>query len=141
MNVTPVHPDAKTPTYATAGSACFDFYSVEFGFVNSTHPAHTFDTGICAEVPDGHVLLIFSRSGHGFLRDIRLANSVGVIDSDYRGSIKVRLTCDGDNCLRVIPGDRIAQGMLLPIQRTVFNVVSELSETERGVGGFGSTGN
>jgi len=140
MNITLSNPAAKVPTYATAGAACFDLYSVEFGFVDDANPSRTFDTGIRVEIPEGHVLLIFSRSGHGFKNSTRLANGTGVIDSDYRGTIKVRLTCDGDNCLRVMPGDRIAQAMLLPVQQVAFNVVAELSGTERGEGGFGSTG-
>lgn len=89
-------------------------------------------------------MMVYSRSGHGFKHNTRLSNCVGVIDSDYRGELLVKLTMD-DECLNtdveleVIPGDRIAQAMLIPIERVSFELVDELSETKR-TGGFGSTG-
>ena len=90
------------------------------------------------------VMLVFSRSGHGFNHAVRLANSVGVIDSDYRGEVKVKLACDDcpddEPPLKINPGDRIAQAMVLPIPRVEFEEVTELSATARGQGGFGSTG-
>lgn len=86
----------------------------------------------------------FSRSGHGFKHNVRLANCVGVIDSDYRGSVKVKLiadaTPDDSPGLVIKPGDRVAQALVLPVPRVVFEEVAALSETERGAGGFGSTG-
>ena len=87
------------------------------------------------------MLLIYSRSGHGFKNDIRLANCTGVIDSDYRGEVKVKLTSDGDCDFAVNAGDRIAQAMLIPVPKVELMAVTELSDTERGTGGFGSTGN
>tara|TARA_R110000744_G_C19371770_1_gene563198 strand:- start:55418 stop:55864 length:447 start_codon:yes stop_codon:yes gene_type:complete len=136
---------AKLPTYATDGSGCFDLYSMEWGRVYHKEPC-LFSTGLSFEIPDDHVMLVFSRSGHGFNYDIRLSNCVGVIDSDYRGTVKVKLTQD-DNCLtnpgegiEVKVGDRIAQAMVIPITQVVFKEVDELSTTERGEGGFGSTG-
>src|SRR5690606_29317518 len=100
-------------------------------------------TGLSFEIPEGHVMLIFSRSGHGFKNNIRLANCVGVIDADYRGEVMVKLTHDrrfGDFDFPVEPGDRIAQVMVIPFPRVTFEEVEELSSTERGEGGFGSTG-
>lgn len=90
-------------------------------------------------------MLVFSRSGHGFIFDTRLANSVGVIDADYRGSVKVKLTCDIDTAdamppLFVRPGDRVAQAIILPYEKVEFIEADELTDTARGTGGFGSTG-
>ncbi len=90
-------------------------------------------------------MLIFSRSGHGFNHNARLANCVGVIDSDYRGEVLVKLSMDDEFCdpeteLYIRPGDRIAQAMLVQVPRCEFEVVEQLTITERGAGGFGSTG-
>jgi dUTP pyrophosphatase len=102
-------------------------------------------TGLAFDIPPGHVMLVFSRSGHGFKHDIRLANCTGIIDATYRGEVMVKLTCDAPDDdvsppYKVNPGDRIAQAMVLPVARVLFTVVDELSETERGAGGFGSSG-
>lgn len=143
-----IHPDAIKPKYATQGAACFDLHAV--GPIDPFYDSQevgeqplTIDTGLAFEVPKNHVMLVFSRSGHGFKHDTRLANCVGVIDSDYRGELKVRLTRDGSwetKPLRVRPGDRIAQAMIVPIPEVELEEVDELSDTERGTGGFGSTG-
>lgn len=85
-------------------------------------------------------MMVYSRSGHGFKSDVRLANCVGVIDSDYRGEVKVKLTNDGNEYMQVNEGDRIAQAMIIPVEQVKFIEVAELSDTERGTGGFGSTG-
>ena len=86
-------------------------------------------------------MLVYSRSGHGFKHDTRLANCVGVIDSDYRGELMVKLTYDGaEDGPFIEPGDRIAQAMIVPVSQVSFDVVDELSDTVRGSGGFGSTG-
>ena len=131
---------AKVPTYGTNGAACFDLYATEGGFLNACL-SKVFSTGLSVEIPSGYVMLIYSRSGHAFKNDVRLSNCVGVIDSDYRGEIKVKLTNDGGNSYAVNAGERIAQAMVVPVQQVQFMVVSELSDTERGDGGFGSTGN
>lgn len=136
LKVKRLHPEAKLPVYATEGAACFDLSALHGGIVGSSH---TFPTGLAFEVPAGHVMLVFSRSGQGFNHDVRLANCVGVIDSDYRGEVKVKLTADR-GAFNVMQGDRIAQAMVLPIQQFAFEEVDELSSTERGTGGFGSTG-
>ena len=145
------HPNAKAPTYATDGSACFDLYAAtvdrtgNIGAMLSHGSPVVCGTGLAFDVPAGHVMLIFSRSGHGFNHNARLANCVGVIDSDYRGEVLVKLTMDDEFCdpeteLYIRPGDRIAQAMLLPIPRCEFEVVEQLTLTVRGAGGFGSTG-
>ena len=152
INVKKLHPDAKLPVYATAGAACFDLHAhtVENSRIFGAHIHQgapvVCGTGLAFEIPPGWVMLIFSRSGHGFNHEVRLANCVGVLDSDYRGEARVKLTSDDFSedekrpPLFVKPGDRVAQAMLTPVERIGFSVVDSLSETERGEGGFGSTG-
>lgn len=144
IKIKKLHRDAVIPKYATAGAACFDLHSIDQELV-AAGASETFRTGLAFEIPKDHVMLVFSRSGHGFNNDVRLANCVGVIDSDYRGEVMVKLTNDQDTLsingsLAVRHGDRIAQAMIVPVQQVEFNVVAQLSETERGTGGFGSTG-
>ena len=131
---------ATLPTYATDGSGCFDIYTMLNGDTDYNEP-HTYSTGLAFEVPLNHVMLVFSRSGHGFKNDVRLSNCVGVIDSDYRGELKVKLSCDKQGWgLEVNAGERIAQGMIIPYTKVVFEEVKELTETGRGESGFGSSG-
>lgn len=131
---------ARVPTYATDGSAAFDIYADEADYVSSGRYTK-FSTGISIEVPAGHVLKIYSRSGHGFKEGVRLVNCTGIIDSDYRGEIMVGLCCDNpDGYIYISQGDRIAQGIIMPIEKTEFEIVDELSETVRANNGFGSTG-
>lgn len=148
VRIKKLHPDATIPTYGTAGAACFDLPV----FAPDCRPttlggedgvcaiAETFGTGLSFEIPQGHVMLVFSRSGHGFKHDVRLANCVGVIDSDYRGEVCVRLSADTHRELTIAHGDRIAQAMIIPVEQVQFELADELSDTERGAGGFGSTG-
>jgi dUTP pyrophosphatase len=136
------HPKAKIPTYGTSGSACFDIYSIEAGKVSETNP-RKFRTGLKMEIPENHVLMIFSRSGHGFNNNIRLSNCVGIIDSDFRGEISVKLAQDSaeiETQYQVEVGDRIAQGMIIQLDQVEFEWVDKLSDTERGENGFHSTG-
>ena len=141
MKVQKLHPNAMLPVRATDGAACFDLHALcESTLYVPPGGSLTVHTGLAFEIPAGHVMLIFSRSGHGFKSDIRLANCVGVIDSDYRGGVQVKLRSDGEYPLTVCHGDRIAQAMVLPIPRVAFECVDALGETLRGVGGFGSTG-
>jgi dUTP pyrophosphatase len=146
IKIKALHPDAIVPQYATDGAACFDLHALipdvsKEACVFPIQPA-VIRTGLAFEIPDGYVMLIFSRSGHGFKNDIRLANCVGVIDSDYRGEVQVKLSSDNPQGLRfnVNHGDRIAQAMIVPVERVELVQVAELSSTERGEGGFGSTG-
>ncbi len=131
---------AFTPTYGTEFAACFDIYSADSGMVSSIAPK-IFGTGLSFEIPEGYVMMVYSRSGHGFKSGIRLANCVGIIDSDYRGELMVKLVCDDSSKnVFVARGERIAQAMVIPVQQNTFNVVRDLSDTERGGDGFGSTG-
>ena len=133
-----LHPDAVMPQYGSDGAACFDLHCIGGGYVTSHQ---VFDTGLAFEIPEGHVMLVFSRSGHGFKNDTRLSNCVGVIDHDYRGEVKVKLRVDGElGGLAVKHGDRIAQAMIVPYPKVGFIWADELSDTDRGTGGFGSTG-
>lgn len=139
LKIKKLDPKAITPTYGTEGAACFDISSIDSG-VMTPHSALNFKTGLSFEVPEGHVMLVFSRSGTGFKHNTRLANCVGVIDSDYRGELMVKLTGDANANLHVAAGDRIAQAMVIPVKQVTFLEVDELSSTERGTGGLGSTG-
>lgn len=132
------HEKGRIPTYATDGSGAFDFYSAEDVVVHENY-AKAINLGVAMEVPDGHVLLLFPRSSVGKNTGLRMPNSVGVIDSDYRGTIHALYdNVWGDHI--VLTGDRIAQGIIVPIPKVEFEEVEELSTTERGKGGFGSTG-
>jgi dUTP pyrophosphatase len=151
LHVKKVHPDAQLPVYASECAACFDLFAitVEASWHAGAHvypgmPV-TCRTGLAFDIPQGWGMFIYSRSGHGFKHATRLANAVGVIDSDYTGEVMVKLTCDhgvdSDNPLLFVkPGDRIAQAVLMPIQRFAFAEVNDLKTTARGAGGFGSTG-
>ena len=140
LKVKKLHHVASLPRYATPGSACFDVQTIQAGEVEALGGTFTFSTGLAFEVPEGHVMLVFSRSGHGFKSGIRLANCVGVIDSDYRGELLVKLHNDSPLAFGFEPGDRIAQALIMPVLAAGIVEVAELSETERGTGGFGSTG-
>ena len=142
VKVKKLHDDAIAPSYATPGSACFDLHTVQHGLVNDNIVAGpiVFRTGLAFEIPKDHVMLVFSRSGHGFKHGIRLVNCVGVIDSDYRGEVMVGLIKDQEGVVEVKAGYRIAQAMIIPTLDVGFQIVKELSDTERGEGGFGSTG-
>jgi dUTP pyrophosphatase len=140
LNVKKLVPEAIIPTYATDGDAGFDIYSLTEGKVSVDNPLNC-STGLAFEIPQNHVMLVFSRSGTGFKHDVRLANCVGVIDSGYRGELGVKLTADHIfKNLEVAVGDRIAQGIVLPYEQVQFVEVDELSSTQRGEGGFGSSG-
>jgi dUTP pyrophosphatase len=137
-----LHPDAIEPQYATAGAACFDLHLIEDAGTLSSGSAIVCGTGLSFEIPEGYVMLVFSRSGHGFKHGVRLTNGTGVIDSDYRGEVKVALRMESgkEGTLPLCKGDRVAQAMILPIPAVTLVEAHELSETERGFGGFGSTG-
>ncbi len=97
-------------------------------------------TGIAVEVPSGYAAFVYGRSGLGVKHGVAPANCVGVIDADYRGELKVGLRNGGQAAFTVNPGDRIAQMVIAPVVMSTFVQVEELSDTERGTGGFGSTG-
>ena len=142
INVKRLTTSAIIPKYQTEGAACFDLHS-DNALNEFVCEYPVFNTGLSFEIPEGHVMLIFSRSGHGFNHAVRLSNCVGVIDSDYRGEVKVKLhEDDGGNQERLLVkhGDRIAQAMIIPVTQVSFTEVPVLGTTVRGVNGFGSTG-
>lgn len=130
---------AELPAYATDGAGCFDIVTTTTTVLLAGRQA-TYETGIAVEIPPGYVLKIYSRSGMGFNKGVRLANGTGLIDSDYRGELKVCLRNDGKEVVNIRAGDRIAQGMLVKAEQWAIEEVEELSETARGEGGMGSTG-
>jgi dUTP pyrophosphatase len=140
IKIKPLSPMAKMPVYATPGSACFDIATIDDNIDIGPGSGAVLRTGLSFEIPPGHVMMVYSRSGHGFKNGIRLANSVGVIDSDYRGELMVKVHNDGNRVFSVGCGDRIAQAMIVPVQQMAFDAVDELGVTGRGAGGFGSTG-
>lgn len=141
LKVIRMYEDVKLPVYATDGSGCFDIFG--HNIVDAGEHSETYSTGLKFEIPKGYVMLVYSRSGHGFNKDIRLANCVGVVDSDYRGELKVKLTTDNESkgYVDVRVGERIAQAMVISYEQVEFEEVSELGSTQRGEGGFGSTNN
>ena len=134
--------EIPAPRYATPGAAAMDLCACLDAPV--TIPAGTrcvIPTGIAIALPDNrHVALLFARSGLGIKKGICLANGVGVIDSDYRGEIRVGLANISDEDYTVMPGDRIAQLMIAPVVCPTPVFVDTLDETQRGDGGLGSTG-
>jgi len=138
LKIKRLDPRAVTPTYGTDGAGCFDITAIERVYVAAG--ISLYKTGLAFEVPPGYILEVFSRSGHGFKDHTRLCNAVGVIDSDYRGELQVKLVRDDGGTDMPWPGDRVAQAKLTKTTKVEFIEVDELSNTERGIGGFGSTG-
>lgn len=130
------------PFYASAGAAAMDLHAcVEAPVTVAPRDLVSIPTGIAIALPSAdHVALVFARSGLGIKHGISLANGVGVIDSDYRGEISVGLTNLSDVPYTIQPGDRIAQLAVMPVVRAQLTQVDELDKTDRGAGGFGSTG-
>lgn len=144
--------DAIVPTYATDGSGAFDLYANEVVNIDYGKKPILIGTGLAFEIPKGYVMLIVPRSSTGLKTPLRQPNSIGVIDSDYRGEVKLMVentidsfqhTYDGEHYFNnwlVQKDTRIAQGFIIKLPQVNFEVVDDLSETDRGEGGFGSTG-
>jgi len=134
--------DIPLPFYATPGSAAMDLHAcIDEAAVIPAGGRKVIPTGIAIALPSaGYVALVYARSGLGIKHGIAPANCVGVIDSDYRGEILVGLQNSGDTDFTVQPGDRIAQLMIAPVLQADIRMVDDLDETQRGTGGFGSTG-
>lgn len=136
-----VRPNAIIPTYGSACAAGADMYAcLEEDVVIEPGNTVFVPTGVAMEIPVGYVGLMFARSSMGAKRGLAPANKVGVIDSDYRGEFMVALHNHGAQTQTVSNGERIAQLLITPVFTPGFVEVNELSETQRGVGGFGSTG-
>ena len=132
---------AILPTYGTAQAAGADLY-VLLDEAVTIAPGQTvmLPTGLAIAVPEGYAGLIFARSGMASKRHLAPANKVGVIDADYRGPLMVALHNHGSVPQTVEPGERVAQLAIVPVLMPEMELVEELEDTERGVGGFGSTG-
>lgn len=134
-------PEAVLPERKTEGSAGYDLCAcIAEEFTLEPGELAVFPTGLGAEIPVGCAGMIFTRSGLGVKHGVAVSNGVGVIDSDYRGEIHVGLRNSGKVPYTIKPGERIAQLIIMPVCLPVPVEVDELSETQRGAGGFGSTG-
>ena len=131
------HPTAVMPKRATDGAAGFDLTAVTCKYGDNGKVFY--DTGIAVEIPAGYVGLVFQRSSV-YKTGLSLANAVGVIDADYRGSIQFVFRVGYGGCSPYKPGDRIGQIVFVPIPDVELIEADELSETARGAGGYGSTG-
>lgn len=138
-----LHPNAKVPQYQTEHSAGFDFYAVidNMGYTR-VQPKQTvlIKTGLAMAIPTGFELQIRPRSGLSLNTKLRIANSPGTIDADYRGEIGIIVENIGDTAIIINHHDRIAQGVLKKVPQANFVVVDELDNTKRGQGGFGHSG-
>ncbi len=139
INIVKLHPGAITPSYAHHDDAGADIYAVE----NALVPAHgqsVISTGVAIELPHGFVGLVHSRSGLATKHGIAVVNSPGTIDAGYRGEIRVGLINHSEIDFQVEAGMRIAQLVIQRVEHAMFTVVEDLSSTDRGDAGFGSTG-
>ncbi len=129
------------PSYATSGAAGLDVYAaVESDLILAPRERVAVPTGFCIGLSPGYEAQIRPRSGLALEHGVTVLNSPGTIDSDYRGEVQIILINHGDTIFKVSRGDRIAQLLILPVVRAACTEVNELEETERGEGGFGSTG-
>lgn len=154
MNIKFLRPNAKMPTLGSAYAAGYDLYAAIEDSIGPSgvcmagsieippHETRMVPTGIAIAIPAGYWGGIYARSGLATKQGLRPANCVGVIDADYRGEIFVALHNDTDNYRYIYSGDRIAQLVFheIPWIKHYFTVVDELDATDRGEGGFGSTG-
>lgn len=162
INIKRLSDSTILPKKAHETDACFDIYAnlkgmsfLDFDLDNPStnlisyedavriRPGEsvTIPTGFSTEIPEGYFAPIFCRSGMGIKRHLRLSNSVGIIDSSYRGEWMVALYNDGNSTQVIKHGDRVAQFTILPVFDVQLTEVNELSDTDRGSGGFGSSGN
>lgn len=141
INIKKLNPDAIVPTRGSEYSAGYDLYAcIEQTVFIEPHKTVKIGTGLSMELPNGYYGEICARSGIATKKSLRPANCVGVCDEDYRGEYIVALHNDGDDVQTVEPKERIAQFILKKYDSVEFTVVDTLNETNRGVGGFGSTG-
>ena len=141
VRVKKLHPNAKLPTYGSPEAAGADLYAC-FEEAVTIQPGEVYwvPTGIALEVPKGCAGLVYARSSMGAKRGLAPANKVGVVDSDYRGEIKVVLLNHSKQPQTLEPGERVAQFVITPVLTPAYEEAEDLSDTSRGIGGFGSTG-
>ena len=140
LRIKKLNDNATTPSYGSLCAAGADLYSCEGEISFEPGETKLVHTGIAMEIPDGYVGLIYARSGIATKRGLAPANKVGVIDSDYRGEIMVALHNHTNSVAKIDAGERIAQIVITPYLTVNYVEVDFLEDTERGSGGFGSTG-
>ncbi len=139
VKIKKLHSEAITPVYSSSSAAGADLFNYSDDVVINPCETVMVGTGIAMEIPEGYVGLVFARSGLASKQGLAPANKVGVIDSDYRGEIKVALFNHSSEKRKIAKGERIAQIVIAPYLSCEFEE-DELSSSERGGGGFGSTG-
>lgn len=141
VSVKRLDPRAKLPAYGSADAAGADLYALTGGPVTIA-PGETakIPTGLAVAIPQGYAGLVFARSGLACKGELAPANKVGVIDADYRGEVLIFLHNHGPQPQTVEDGDRVAQLVIVPYLTAQFTLAEELDGTDRGQGGFGSTG-
>lgn len=141
MNFKKLNENATTPTRGSEEAAGWDLYAcIDKEIWIQPHETVKIGTGLAIAIPTGYYGAIYARSGIATKQGLRPANAVGVIDSDYRGELIVALHNDSEHPQSVVPAERIAQIIVCPYMNVKWNEVKELDITERGEGGFGSTG-
>ena len=141
VHVKKLQDKAILPTYGSKAAAGADLYAcIDEDVTIAAGQTVMIPTGLAMEIPDGCAGLVFARSSLGTKRGLAPANKVGVIDSDYRGQIYVALHNHGTQAQTICHGDRIAQLLIMPVFTPGFEEVQTLQDTQRGQGGFGSTG-
>ena len=141
VTIKKINDKVNIPTRGSEYAAGYDLYAnCECDVVIPPHETKLIGTGIMAAIPNGYFGGIFARSGLALKENLRPGNCVGVVDSDYRGEIKVALHNDGKQDRIITNGERIAQLVIIPYLNVNFEVIDVLDNTERGEGGFGSTG-
>ena len=139
VNVKKLHPKAVIPSYAKAGDAGMDLTAVEIS-IHQDYGYYEYNTGLAFEIPEGYVGYVFPRSSISKY-SLNLCNAVGVIDSGYRGPVMLRFNRDNNSSnVEYLPGDKVGQLVIMPVPTIELTEVEELSTTERGAGGFGSSG-
>ena len=141
IDIKKLNENATIPTRGSSQAAGYDLYAcIDKTIYIAPHTTVKIGTGLSIEIPDGYFGGIFARSGLATKKGLRPSNCVGACDSDYRGEYIVAIHNDTDETMSIEPNERIAQLIVIPYLPVEFNEVDELSETERGTGGFGSTG-
>lgn len=138
MQIKPLHSNFIMPTKGTAMAGAFDIYMPTAGTANET--SQLIPLGFAAAVPAGHVALLLPRSSAGAKYGVELNNTCGVIDSDYRGEWKAAIRTKNGNPFSWVEGERVLQFLVVPVASVELEQVQSLDDTERGSGGFGSSG-
>ena len=141
INIKRLSETAKLPERGSAYAAGYDLFAdLQEVIEIKPHETYMINTGVAMEIPEGYWGGVFARSGLSAKEGLRPANCVGVVDADYRGPVCVALHNDGEVSRTVVPGQKVAQLVVVPFLAVEFDEVEELSDTVRGTGGFGSTG-